>query len=126
MRRILLSLLVALTVLRGLVGDAMAVQMVGKPAAVLDAASTLGHTPAPHTMLASKALHPCHEAITEAPASNEASLGSCMSCQVCHMSALAPAMDLQWTAHSGNTAPASLAIAWHSADALMSAKPPIL
>jgi hypothetical protein len=126
MRCILLSLLVTLTVLRGLVGDAMALQMVGKPAAVLHTASAPGHTPAPHTMLASKASHPCHEAITEAPASNEANLGSCMRCQVCHMSALASAVDLQWSAPAGNTAPASLAIAWHSADALMSAKPPIL
>jgi hypothetical protein len=126
MRRILLSLLVALTVLRGLVGDAMAVQMVDKPAAVLHTASAPSHAPAPHTMLASKATHPCHEAITEAPASNEANLGSCMSCQVCHMSALAPALDLKWSAPVDNTAPTSLAIAWHSADALMSAKPPIL
>lgn len=97
MRHLLLALLIALLPLRGLVGDAMAMQMLAPAGHAMDgaeaAAPAHGHDDLP-TQAADDA-GPCPGHMAQAPDdaapthAGTAECGTCTACQICHTVALA-------------------------------------
>ncbi len=128
MRRFLITLLVLLTVFRGVVGDATAVEM-GLGLATNNAteivAAHAGNTPVNDALSPTNAAKaPCHEGMPM-PQAEDAGLAQCFSCQVCHLSAFAP-MNAQLSAFQFAQEPPRQATAiWHSAELIASFKPPV-
>lgn len=139
-RRLWISLLVCLTVFRGGLGNAMAIEM-----------STGGHSPDSSSFVASHATKnvaaddmpmgatdsfrtndqasagapPCHEAMAanddEAPSASQ-----CAACEACHASTCTPP-ELRSSGDAVRTheAPTLLARIWRSAERAASFKPPV-
>jgi hypothetical protein len=83
MRRTFFCLLMLLTALRGMVGDAMALEMsrmhAGADGIAVQAAHHSDHEPA---------AFPCHEADASSPELGGYAGSECHSCQICHSPAL--------------------------------------
>jgi hypothetical protein len=134
MRRFLLSLLILLTVFRGALGDAMAMDLgvgSGKAVAIETIAAPAVNTPAKNhfdsdTQAAASPLTPCHE--NAAPAGDEGATSShaqCVACQVCHSSACTPVVLAVALPPLAQEPPHSGPRTWHSADLSASFKPPV-
>ncbi len=128
MRRFILALLILLTVFRGAVGDAMAVEM-GRGQVMASAtemvAAHAGNTLASDAFgMQNASKMPCHEAMPMSQ-TDDAGLAQCVSCQVCHLSAFAP-MDAQLPAFQfAQEPPRHVSAIWHSAELVASFKPPV-
>jgi hypothetical protein len=115
MKRFFLGLLVTLTVLRGFVGDAMAVEMSGTISAAASVYSEQAE-PAQHGM-------PCHSAEKEQFSPGTSS--GCMTCQLCHLSAFVTPSCAQVAHHPHQFAPAAHRVWFASAAQCLLLKPPI-
>ena len=141
MRRFLLLVMIIMLPLRGMVGDAMAMEMTSKHLAQATSSQTVAtnlvavhaRSTAASANLASEkpALKmPCHEMLSDADDGGNDSVSSasnvnCTSCQVCHLSALTMGNIISV---SVNTAHAALAFAphyWASAELPQATKPPL-
>ncbi|MCJ0762345.1 hypothetical protein [Variovorax terrae] len=98
MRHLLLILMIALLPLRGLVGDAMAVEMLSAPGHAMEtiaeddhATRTSGHSDHENQALTDAACAGHAQASDDAasPLSAHADCGTCAACQICHTVALA-------------------------------------
>lgn len=125
MRRWLLLVMVLLLPLRGLVGEAMAGQMMQHGGAAMaghamevSAAPGAGDCDQHHA-------HPAAQA-DEAPAADgaPADCPTCASCQVCSSVALSPSVHTPAPVRAAQAPPTSVQFAWRSADALLAFKPP--
>jgi hypothetical protein len=139
MRRFSFVLMIALLLLRGWMGEAMATGMALTPlqpqpsatqavAAHTHAPGTqmhVGHEPAePEAFHHAQAVHDC----AGDPASDEASDADhahCVACQVCHTVALAPSAPGTHPAFSARALPRATAAFFASADTAIGQKPPI-
>lgn len=119
--------MVLLLPLRGLVGDAMAAQMLqqGGPAMAAHTTAAPAHGAAGdcdhHHDHASAAPH-AHDAAAADTA--PADCPTCASCQVCSSVALGPSVHMPASQRMAQAPPASVQFAWHSAEALLAFKPP--
>jgi hypothetical protein len=135
MRRFLLSLLILLTVFRGAMGDAMAMEMgagSGKAFAIENIAYQAINTPATGSFYsndqatAASQLPPCHQnAATAVDESAKPSHAQCVACQVCHSSACAFTVLAVVVEPLAQEPPHSELRTWHSADLGTSFKPPV-
>ena len=144
MRRFLLIAMIIMLPLRGMVGDAMAMQMTSQPFAQAVASEAVAtDSVAVHayptkdignldTQIAVQKTSgmPCHDMLGQDvsgtdDAAQQSSSNACTSCQVCHLSALTSGSV---TSVSVNTAHPALAFAphyWASAELSQSTKPPV-
>jgi hypothetical protein len=117
-KRLTLLLLVLLTVFRGVVGDAMAIEMGTHAPSTLGAESSQSQT-------LSAAKPPCHGQDDSAQ-TETAEPTKCTACQVCHMATFVPSVaEPQLAAFTGEP-PLEFVTPWHSADRAASFKPPVL
>ena len=127
MRRSLLTLLILLTVLRGLVGDAMAYGMTGQMmnahVAINSIALNAYSMPdSEHFEHQKAAAIPCHDAADIDDTAEQA----CSTCQVCHLSVSIPlSLAAQLGALPQASAPSLQARSWASADLKQLSKPPL-
>ena len=145
MRRFLLIAMIIMLPLRGMVGDAMAMQMTSQPfaqaadsetAAINSAASnTYSETVSSHsgnTKAEKKASSmPCHDMLDEATnsADDTASQSSntvCTSCQVCHLTAACLDSVSTSLVHAAHPPLAFAPPYWASAELPQATKPPAL
>lgn len=120
MRSLLFCLLILLTALRGMVGDAMALEMARtqSPASVS----------VPHAAVAASpktTAHPCHEEASPSKPDAEQTSSPCTDCQVCHSLALQRLMAFSTLYKLATTYAAPDAWTWMSADLIHQQKPPL-
>lgn len=140
MRHLLFAVLIALLLLRGWMGDAMAIQMAAgqlqhQQPTQTDFQAGHGHEAADETHAghhedtvaqAQQALHDC--AGQAADVGNHSADGhceTCAACQACHTVALSPAATGLLPYFSAPTLPRAAADPFASADAALRQKPPI-
>lgn len=120
MRRTLFCLLILLTALRGVVGDAMAIEMARMPGSASAAITLEMQTPAQEA-----ASPPCHDAASSTPDNAAPSASECTACQVCH----SPVLQRSPALHELSKSIASFAAVdisiWVSADLIQLQKPPL-
>jgi hypothetical protein len=133
MRRSLLTFLIVLTILRSLVGDAMAYGMTQGGSltppqfATNSVASNTDFMPARgHSDVNIKVAMPCHDAEMGNDNPDVAAQSTCTTCQVCHLAASLPcnempAVVLRPVALLPQTEPSS----WVNAQLLRPSKPPL-
>ena len=130
MRRVFLILLTLLLPLRGMVGDAMAVQMmvptISGVSVVENSLQKAGASAAKAGALGFEKLSamPCHD-VVDTPSGVSAPDG-CASCEVCHLSAFVTTLLPASVAISAEAKPASPVVQLVSAELTQFAKPPIL
>jgi cytochrome c553 len=120
MRRTLFCLLILLTALRGMVGDAMAMEMArmqSPPSAVM-----LHEMQTPAQAAATP---PCHDAAPSTPDDAAQSSSECTACQVCHSPALQRLAALPELSKPVASFAARVASKWMSADLIQLQKPPL-
>lgn len=120
MRRTLFCLLILLTALRGMVGDAMALEM-ARMQSPLSAAMS-------HELQASPqeaASPPCHDAAPSTPDNAAQTSSECTACQVCHSPALQRLAALPELSKPVASFAARDASKWMSADLIQLQKPPL-
>jgi hypothetical protein len=124
MRRILFSLLILLTALRGMVGDVMAVEMTQSHGMASVAVQASASQSVPEAAPESGS-HPCHGANSGAAVDSVQTAAQCTTCQVCHSPALQriAALPLLSQVVTGYTA--CQAANWLSADLIQLQKPPL-
>ena len=135
MRLPLFVLMIALLLVRGWAGDAMATDMALAP---LQHATTLIATNAhgisaqghlDHESAASRATHDCgghaHEDTEDACLAADAHCESCAACQACHSVALTPAAPRCGSLFRSASQPRSAAAQFASAETARGQKPPI-
>lgn len=128
MRKWFVVFMLFLLPIRGLVGDAMAYSM---PLNATDSVAARAVSAAYDDVLVTENTiktapsHPCHDddaaADDTAPVQNQ-----CTTCQACHFSAVP---QQRWTGtllHTTTAVPSQRAAQWHSADARLLAKTPIV
>ena len=129
MRRLFLILLTFLLPLRGMVGDAMAVQMMMPTISGVSVAESsppkTGASVAIAGALGFEKLSamPCHDVDTQ---NGVAAPDGCASCEVCHLSAFVTTLLPASVAISAEAKPASHVVQLVSAELTQFAKPPIL
>lgn len=137
-RSSLLIALVALLLVRGWVGDAMAMGMAPGMHAVQQVAPELQaqEESAHDAHTSSSAVPPCHEQqASPAPQATGSTddlhadhggdaCGSCTACQLCHSSVVALPQGQAPAAGSPQVAPASIVLSFASAEVLQGAEPP--
>jgi hypothetical protein len=123
MRRHFLVLMVVLAVMRGFVGDAMAVQM------SLGQLGTLGTLVPDGALTSAQDPHPCHSvdsrAAQDVPAEGNAQTPDCTSCQICHAPALQTRWDVAGLFFLQCDSPPLQSASWVSAELDEPHKPPI-
>jgi hypothetical protein len=135
MRRFVLTLLILLTVFRGAVGDAMAMDMglgSGKAVATENIAAHAANTPADSGFDSDgqaatvSGLPPCHQNADSAGEDGATpSQAQCLICQVCHSSACTPMVLAVALAPFAQEPPHNGLRTWRSADLSASFKPPV-
>ena len=145
MRRLLLIAMIIMLPLRGLMGDAMASQMLpttlqqaelafdsgGENATVsiADSAHSTRATDAfDHQKAAVIATAPCHDGtatVDDDGDDGDVAKDACSTCQACHLSALVSNSPLVMPMTIAEAKPASLAVQWVSAELSLLAKPPV-
>jgi hypothetical protein len=119
MRRYFMVALILLTALRGMVGDAMALEMSRMHSGMADVAAQVEHLPAEPV-----AARPCHEVMQDS-AATEPTAPECTSCQVCH----SPVLPFEFIAFSQvlplSGAANRAALHWVSAELIQLQKPPV-
>lgn len=123
MRRAFLILMIFLLPLRGLVGDAMAVQMMA-PASSGESLAGNPSSKVGALGLEKLSAAPCHEVASSE--SGAAGHDACASCEVCHLSAFVTALSPASVLISAEAKPASPVVQLISAELVLFAKPPIL
>lgn len=122
MRRIFLILLIVMLPLRGMVGDAMAVQMMmpGSPAADI-----LENPPCKAIAIGDnkQSAMPCQDVV--AAESCDADCDACVSCDVCHLSAFVSTFATASLAMTVQAKPASPEVQMVSAELILVVKPPV-
>ena len=130
MRNVFLILLTFLLPLRGMVGDAMAVQMMMP---TIHGVSVAENSPPKAGASLSKAgalgfeklsAMPCHDVVDTQI--GVAAPDGCASCEVCHLSAFVGTLLPASVAISAEARPAPLVVHLASAELVLFAKPPIL
>ncbi len=122
MRKIFIIVMLLLMPIRGLIGDAMAYDMLisGKNSALMVSATT-----SEQADVAPAGQHPCHMDAAASP-SDDSQQSQCTTCQVCHFSALVDHLTCARLPLQGSAAPAQSLAFWHSAEPQRQAKPPVL
>ena len=142
MRRFLLIAMIIMLPLRGLMGDAMAVQMLpttlqqaehafdsGAEKATYLIADSAYFTRATdafdHQKTAAITNAPCHDGTATADDDGVAAKDACSTCQACHLSAFVSNSPLVMPMTIAEAKPASPAVQWVSAELSLLAKPPV-
>jgi hypothetical protein len=120
MRRTLFCLLILLTALRGMVGDAMALEMARMQSPLSVAMSHEMQTPTQETVS-----HPCHDAAPSTPNNAAPTSSECTACQVCHSPALQRLAALPELSKPAASFAVRDASKWMSADLIPLQKPPL-
>ena len=130
MRRVFLILMIFLLPLRGMVGDAMAVQMM---IPIISGVSVAGNSLQKAVASAEKAnalgiekpsAMPCHEVADSQSDTTEHD--ACASCEVCHLSACVTTVLPPSVAQSAEAKPASPVVQSISTTLILINKPPVL
>lgn len=121
MRHIFLILLIVMLPLRGMVGDAMAVQMMmpGSPATDI-----LENPPCKAIAIGDnkQSAMPCQDVVA---AESDADCDACVSCDVCHLSAFVSTFATASLAMTVEVKPASPEVQMVSAELILVVKPPV-
>ncbi len=145
MRRFACLALIALLLLRGWAGDAMATTMattVANSAITAASSPAMAHQASGHHASGQGTLHHATDMANahpmpdcaghaqpadDAPVSHTGSAGceSCAACQACHTVALSPSAPVLTALPAPRNAPISVAVQFASADAALGQKPPI-
>lgn len=133
MRRLVIVLMIALLPLRGLVGDAMAMEMAAatleQPAQAIEAGAVYTHgskaTADFDTENAAHADCPGHADSPTETAQASSDCGTCAACQICHAVALAPSFPHLAPAPLSAERPPTAGPDFASADRAQGIKPPI-
>jgi hypothetical protein len=127
MRRWFVIVMLFLLPLRGLVGDAMAYSML-PDAGQLQQVAQLAAQPTAIQVLPSHAAFgehamPCHTSATKSPVTDKS---QCSNCQVCHLAVTLPLASPEALAPMPYAKPVQSPVQWHSAEARLLAKTPIV
>jgi hypothetical protein len=138
MRKWFVVLMLFLLPIRGLVGDAMAYNML--PGAltatniVQQKATNLVASPAifhwataafdPTKSVETASAHPCHMSMAQAD-NSDSMQNQCTACQVCHLSAATPLQMPSGLLQTATASPEQRQALWHSAEPRLIAKTPV-